>query len=118
MSDIGYTMLSGRVCFRCHLEYETPNALVEFALLRSDGEQIYNPHSAFPLFEQSNKTRVFKRMDKNETVRSFPRPCRYCDNQTKQGERARIHIQKSVFHTAECGLQQPYPSVEADQRGF
>jgi Domain of unknown function (DUF4268) len=29
-------------CFRYHLEYDTPNARVEFALLRSDGEQIYN----------------------------------------------------------------------------
>lgn len=29
-------------CFRYRLEYDTPNALVEFALLRSDGEQIYN----------------------------------------------------------------------------
>src|SRR5258708_10313039 len=29
-------------CFRYHLEYDVPNALVEFALLRSDGEQIYN----------------------------------------------------------------------------
>src|SRR5437667_6601153 len=29
-------------CFRYRLEYETPNARVEFALLRSDGEQIYN----------------------------------------------------------------------------
>ena len=28
-------------CFRYRLEYDTPNALVEFALLRSDGEQIY-----------------------------------------------------------------------------
>ncbi len=27
-------------CFRYRLEYDTPNALVEFALLRSDGEQI------------------------------------------------------------------------------
>lgn len=30
------------LCFRYRLEYDTPNALVEFALLRSDGEQIYN----------------------------------------------------------------------------
>jgi len=30
------------LCFRYRLEYEAPNALVEFALLRSDGEQIYN----------------------------------------------------------------------------
>jgi hypothetical protein len=29
-------------CFCYRLEYDTPNALVEFALLRSDGEQIYN----------------------------------------------------------------------------
>src|SRR5258708_11262757 len=29
-------------CFRYRLEYDTPNALVEFALVRSDGEQIYN----------------------------------------------------------------------------
>jgi Domain of unknown function (DUF4268) len=29
-------------CFRYRLEYDTPNACVEFALLRSDGEQIYN----------------------------------------------------------------------------
>jgi Domain of unknown function (DUF4268) len=29
-------------CFRYRLEYDTPNALVECALLRSDGEQIYN----------------------------------------------------------------------------
>src|SRR6266516_6039998 len=29
-------------CFRYRLEYDTPNALVEFALLRSDGVQIYN----------------------------------------------------------------------------
>jgi Domain of unknown function (DUF4268) len=29
-------------CFHYRLEYATPNALVEFALLRSDGEQIYN----------------------------------------------------------------------------
>ncbi|SRR6266567_474404 len=29
-------------CFRYRLEYETSNALVEFALLRSDGKQIYN----------------------------------------------------------------------------
>lgn len=29
-------------CFRYRLEYDAPNALVEFALLRSDGEQIYN----------------------------------------------------------------------------
>src|SRR6266567_1807956 len=29
-------------CFCYRLEYETPNARVEFALLRSDGEQIYN----------------------------------------------------------------------------
>jgi hypothetical protein len=29
-------------CFRYRLEYDTPNALVEFALLRSDGEQIYD----------------------------------------------------------------------------
>lgn len=28
-------------CFRYRLEYDAPNALVEFALLRSDGEQIY-----------------------------------------------------------------------------
>lgn len=28
-------------CFRYRLEYDVPNALVEFALLRSDGEQIY-----------------------------------------------------------------------------
>ncbi|GHO57561.1 DUF4268 domain-containing protein [Ktedonobacter robiniae] len=27
--------------FEYRLEYDTPNALVEFALLRSDGEQIY-----------------------------------------------------------------------------
>jgi len=30
------------LCFRYRLEYDTPNALVEFALLRSDGEQIYH----------------------------------------------------------------------------
>ena len=30
------------LCFRYRLEYDTPNALVELALLRSDGEQIYN----------------------------------------------------------------------------
>jgi len=30
------------LCLRYRLEYDTPNALVEFALLRSDGEQIYN----------------------------------------------------------------------------
>jgi hypothetical protein len=30
------------LCFRYCLEYDAPNALVEFALLRSDGEQIYN----------------------------------------------------------------------------
>jgi len=29
-------------CFRYRLEYDTPNAQVEFALLRSDGEHIYN----------------------------------------------------------------------------
>jgi len=29
------------LCFRYRLEYDAPNALVEFALLRSDGEQIY-----------------------------------------------------------------------------
>jgi hypothetical protein len=29
-------------CFHYRLEYDVPNALVEFALLRSDGEQIYN----------------------------------------------------------------------------
>ncbi|HYU71558.1 MAG TPA: DUF4268 domain-containing protein [Ktedonobacteraceae bacterium] len=29
-------------CFHYRLEYDTPNALVEFALLRSDGVQIYN----------------------------------------------------------------------------
>ena len=29
-------------CFHYRLEYDAPNALVEFALLRSDGEQIYN----------------------------------------------------------------------------
>jgi hypothetical protein len=28
-------------CFRYRLEYDAPNAIVEFALLRSDGEQIY-----------------------------------------------------------------------------
>ena len=28
-------------CFRYRLEYDTPNALVEFALLRSDSERIY-----------------------------------------------------------------------------
>jgi hypothetical protein len=28
-------------CFRYCLEYDTPNSFVEFALLRSDGEQIY-----------------------------------------------------------------------------
>jgi len=26
------------LCFHCRLEYDTPNALVEFALLHSDGE--------------------------------------------------------------------------------
>src|SRR6266536_3292718 len=30
------------LCFHYRLEYDTPNALVEFALLRSDGEQIYD----------------------------------------------------------------------------
>ena len=30
------------LCFRYRLEDDTPNAHVEFALLRSDGEQIYN----------------------------------------------------------------------------
>jgi uncharacterized protein DUF4268 len=30
------------LCFHYRLEYDTPNALVEFALLRSDGEQIYH----------------------------------------------------------------------------
>ncbi len=29
-------------CFHYRLEYDAPNALVEFALLRSDSEQIYN----------------------------------------------------------------------------
>ncbi len=29
-------------CFRYRLEYDTPNAHIEFALLRSDGEHIYN----------------------------------------------------------------------------
>ncbi len=29
-------------CFRYRLEYDTPNALVECALVRSDGEQIYH----------------------------------------------------------------------------
>jgi len=29
-------------CFRYHLEYDIPNAQVEFALMRSDGERIYN----------------------------------------------------------------------------
>ena len=29
-------------CFRYRLAYATPNALVEFALVRSDGEQIYH----------------------------------------------------------------------------
>jgi hypothetical protein len=29
-------------CFHYRLEYDTPNARVEFALLRSDAEQIYN----------------------------------------------------------------------------
>jgi hypothetical protein len=28
------------LCLRYRLEYDTPNALVEFALMRSDGEQI------------------------------------------------------------------------------
>jgi len=30
------------LCFHYRLEYDTPNALVECALLRSDGEQIYH----------------------------------------------------------------------------
>jgi hypothetical protein len=30
------------LCFHYRLEYDTPNALVEFALLRSDGDQIYH----------------------------------------------------------------------------
>ena len=30
------------LCLRYRLEYDTPNALVECALLRSDGEQIYH----------------------------------------------------------------------------
>src|SRR6266550_2804161 len=30
------------LCFHYRLEYDTPNALVECALLRNDGEQIYH----------------------------------------------------------------------------
>ena len=43
-------------CFRYRLEYDTPNALVECALVRSDGEQIYN--SLVRRRKQINETKL------------------------------------------------------------